>query len=78
MQVMSVTTKNTTLLPVQEDEELYVRQSQMMRAICRLKQLQWHPRKLAGKKMKITNTANSTDTHQTFPVQKAYPLNTEC
>lgn len=41
MEVLDVLTiKHTKLLPVQEDEELYGLQSQMMRAIYRLKWLQ--------------------------------------
>lgn len=68
MEVSDVlTVKCTTLLPVQEDDELYALQSQMMRVIYRLKWLQWHPRKLGGRKRKsqaqhtvLLPTGNST------------------
>lgn len=40
-----LTIKYITWLPVQEDEELYVLQSQMTKVIYRLKWLQGHPRK---------------------------------
>lgn len=46
MEVSDVLTiKHITCLPVQEDEEFYVLQSQMMKVIYRLKWLQGHPRK---------------------------------
>lgn len=51
MEVSDVlTTKHTTWLPVQGDEELYALQSQMMRVIYRLKWLHEHPRKLRERK----------------------------
>lgn len=62
-----LTIKHVTWLPVQEDEELYVLQSQMMKVIYRLKWLQGHPRKLTGRKRKsqtqhivLLPTGNST------------------
>lgn len=79
MEVSDVlTVKCTTLLPVQEDEELYVLQSQMMTVIYRPKWLQQYPRKLTGRKRKIISTAHGIATYWKLHMQKAYLLTTEC
>lgn len=72
-----LTIKHTTLLPVQEDEEFYVLQDEMMRVIYRLKWLQQYPRKLKGRKRK-SQTQHMVLLPTGHSTERPHSLSTEC